>query len=101
ALAVAVILGADQHQRTAPQAAGDLEVPLVPALVRHDKIFLRNEEAHEAAQQRLLVVARLAPVGEIEGARPEREARLLDRLAEAAGGLGRARLLQAPFEALV
>src|SRR6185437_2722473 len=78
--AAAVVLGADQDEGAAPQAARDLDVPVVPALVGDDKIFLRREEAHEAAEQHLLLVAAVAPIGEIEGALAPGEARRLARL---------------------
>src|SRR5262249_53978195 len=96
-----MILGADQDEGAAPQAACDLDVPVVPALVGDDEIFLRRQEAHEAAEQDLLFVAAVAPVGEIEGTLAPREARWLARLRHRLGrAVMTAPVAQPPFEAL-
>ena len=60
---------ADEDQRAAAQAARDLEIPIAPAGIRHDEIFLRHEEIHQPADQRLFLGSGLAPIGEMEGAR--------------------------------
>src|SRR5579872_2101903 len=60
ALWPAVIFRADQHLRAAPETARDLEIEAVPALIHDHEVFLRQEEAHQAAEQDLLLIAFLA-----------------------------------------
>ena len=53
ALGAAVVLGRDRDARLRPDAAVDLEVPLVPARVDRDQVLARDQELHHAAEQRL------------------------------------------------
>src|SRR5258708_14705166 len=73
----AVVLADDHYIGAAPQAARNLEVPVAPALVEHDEVFLRREKRHEAAEQELLLVAALTPLREKAGALAPIDARLL------------------------
>src|SRR5437773_976724 len=41
-----VILGTDHDQRTAAQAAGDLQIPTAPTDIRNDEILLRHKKIH-------------------------------------------------------
>ena len=67
-LGAAMVLGADQDQRAAPQAARDLEIPAAPAGIRRDDVFVRHEEVASARRAALLFGAGLAPIGEVQGA---------------------------------
>src|SRR5262249_33589309 len=48
ALRPAVVLGGDGHARLRPDAAEDLDVPLVPAWIDGDQVLARDEELHHA-----------------------------------------------------
>src|SRR5437879_6803011 len=63
--------GAEAEQRELrlrPDPAIDLEVPAVPARVDRDQVLARDEEVHERREERLLLVALLAPVADREAA---------------------------------
>src|SRR5579884_3285846 len=98
-LHAAMVLGADHDERAAPQAARDLEVPVAPAGIDDDEIFLRQQEIHEAAEQRLFLGRILAPIGKRERTRAPREARRLLG-AEHRDMVGRLGRLQPPLEPL-
>src|SRR5207249_447354 len=95
----AVVLAAYRDEGAAPQAPRDLQVPLAPAGIRHDEIFLRQQNIHQALEQDLFLRPRLVPVSQVEGARrPFDVGALLDRSeADMVIGLHR---LDTPFEAL-
>src|SRR5437879_1868819 len=67
-LGAAMVLGRDRELRLRPDPAIDLEVPAVPARVDRDQVLARDEEVHERREERLLLVALLAPVADREAA---------------------------------
>src|SRR5581483_9742025 len=75
----AVVLGRDGDARLRPDAAVDLEVPAVPARIDGDQVLARDQELHDAAEERLLLVPVLAPVARGEGPPQPVDARRLVR----------------------
>ena len=64
-----MVLCTDEDQRTATQAARDLQIPIAPPGIWHDEVFLRYEKLHQSANQRLLLGSGFAPIAEMECAR--------------------------------